>query len=397
MLAVVVVWFFLRNWRATLIAALAIPLSAIPTFAFMDWMGFTLNQISLLGLSLVAGVLVDDAIVEIENIVRHMRMGKTRYQAAIDAADEIGLAVVATSFTIIAVFLPVSFMGGISGQFFKQFGLTVSSAVFVSLLVARLITPVMAAHALSGDSLIVHASDGPIMNRYLSLLKWCVANRWKTMGAGALFFVLSVACLKVIPTAFIPAEDYASSELDIELPPGGTLQDTARVSAAATAILRKSPAVTDVVEFVGADGAEIRNAVLYISLVPRTERKQSQKEWEQAMMPLLGAVADGHLNFSADGGGRDIGLYLIGDDPTVVEAAGHRALAEMRSLREIRDARIKGDLPRRKSSCIRAWMWRRSWASACRASARPFGSRPWATCRRTEQSSPSPTARSRSA
>jgi hypothetical protein len=117
------------------------PLSAIPTFAFMQWMGFTLNQITLLGLSLVAGVLVDDAIVEIENIVRHMRMGKSCFQAAIDAADEIGLAVVATSFTIIAVFLPVSFMGGISGQYFKQFGLTVAAAVFISLMVARLITP----------------------------------------------------------------------------------------------------------------------------------------------------------------------------------------------------------------------------------------------------------------
>jgi multidrug efflux pump subunit AcrB len=130
-LAVLVVWFFLRNLRATAISALAIPLSAIPTFAFMQWMGFTLNEISLLALSLVAGVLVDDAIVEIENIVRHMRMGKSGFQAALDAADEIGLAVVACSATIIAVFLPVSFMGGITGQFFEQFGLTVAAAVFL--------------------------------------------------------------------------------------------------------------------------------------------------------------------------------------------------------------------------------------------------------------------------
>ena len=152
-LAVAVVWLFLRSWRATVISALAIPLSAIPTFAFMQWMGFTLNQITLLALSLVAGVLVDDAIVEIENIVRHMRMGKSGYQAALEAADEIGLAVVATSLTIIAVFLPVSFMGGISGQFFKQFGLTVAAAVFISLLVARMITPVLAAYALNSDAM----------------------------------------------------------------------------------------------------------------------------------------------------------------------------------------------------------------------------------------------------
>jgi multidrug efflux pump subunit AcrB len=335
-LAVIVVWFFLRNWRATLISALAIPLSAVPTFAFMQWMGFTLNQITLLGLSLVAGVLVDDAIVEIENIVRHMRMGKSCFQAAIDAADEIGLAVVATSFTIIAVFLPVSFMGGVSGQYFKQFGLTVAAAVFVSLMVARLITPVLAAYALRSDSLAVHNTDGPIMTRYLSLLRWCVANRWKTIAAGAAFFLLSLAALGIIPVAFIPSEDFASAQLEVELPPGGTLADTSRVSAAAAAILRKSPEVANVVEFVGASDGEIRNAELYISLVPRSERSMSQKEWEQSMMPLLNQVPDGQLSFSENGGGRDIQLYLTGDDPPVVEAAGHQVLPGSR-----RNARLE--------------------------------------------------------
>jgi multidrug efflux pump subunit AcrB len=347
LLAVAVVWLFLRNWRATLISALAIPLSAIPTFAFMQWMGFTLNQITLLGLSLVAGVLVDDAIVEIENIVRHMRMGKSCFRAAMDAADEIGLAVVATSFTIIAVFLPVSFMGGVSGQYFKQFGLTVAAAVFISLLVARLITPVLAAYALRADSLPVHAADGPIMTRYLSTLRWCVANRWKTIAAGSAFFALSVGLLAVIPVDFVPPEDFSSSELDIELPPGGTLEDTSRVSAAAAAILRKSPEVTNVVEFVG-DGSEIRNANLYISLVPRADRSMSQKQWEQQMMPLLSRVPDGHLSFSTQSGngGRDVQLYLTGDDPVLVERTGREVMAQMRTLNELRDARIKGDLPR---------------------------------------------------
>jgi multidrug efflux pump subunit AcrB len=347
LLAVGVVWLFLRNVRATLISALAIPLSAIPTFAFMQWMGFTLNQITLLGLSLVAGVLVDDAIVEIENIVRHMRMGKTCFQAAMDAADEIGLAVVATSFTIIAVFLPVSFMGGISGQFFKQFGLTVATAVFISLLVARLITPVLAAYALRSDAFVAHNADGPIMTRYLALLRWCVANRWKTIAAGVAFFALSVASLGIIPTAFVPPEDFASSQLDIELPPGGRLEDSARVAAAAAEILRKSPEVTDIVEFVGGfDGGEIRNSAIFISLVPRSARSISQKQWEQKMMPLLAQVADGHVNFSQGGGGRDIQLYLTGDDPPLVESTGRKVLAEMRQLSEVRDARIKGDLPR---------------------------------------------------
>ncbi len=177
LLAVVVVFLFLRDWRATTISALAIPLSAIPTFAFMYWFDFTLNGVSLLALSLVAGVLVDDAIVEIENIVRHMRMGKTGFQAALDAADEIGLAVVATSATIIAVFLPVSFMSGIVGQYFKQFGLTVAAAVFFSLLVARLITPVIAAYTLRPDSL-PHHTDGPVMTWYMNFLNKCIHHRW---------------------------------------------------------------------------------------------------------------------------------------------------------------------------------------------------------------------------
>jgi multidrug efflux pump subunit AcrB len=345
LLAVVVVWVFLRSWRATLISALAIPLSAIPTFAFMQAMGFTLNQITLLGLSLVAGVLVDDAIVEIENIVRHMRMGKSGFQAAIDASTEIGLAVVATSFTIIAVFLPVSFMGGFSGQYFKQFGLTVGAAVFFSLLVARMITPVLAAYSLRPDSLLEHPVDGPIMLRYRQILQWCVHHRWKTVLAGGLFFALSIYMLREIPQGFMPPQDYASSEVDIELPPGGTLADTARVSAAATAILRSQPEVTDVVEFVGSD--EVRTATLYVSLVPRRERALSQKEWEQKVAPLLRGVADGQVNFSSGGdGGRDIGVYLTGDDPVLVEATAHKVLAEMQGLGELRGARIKGDLPR---------------------------------------------------
>jgi len=345
-LAVVVVWFFLRSWRATIISALAIPLSAVPTFAFMQWMDFTLNQITLLALSIVAGVLVDDAIVEIENIVRHMRMGKSGYQAALDAADEIGLAVVATSFTIIAVFLPVSFMGGITGQFFKQFGLTVAVAVFISLLVARLITPVLAAYSLRSDSLVGHQADGPIMTSYLSTLRWSVANRWKTIAVGCIFFLLSLALLVVLPTAFVPPEDFASAELDIELPPGGTLEDTARVSALATAILKKSPDVTDVVEFVGNDSGEIRYSTLYISLVPRSQRSLSQKQWEQSMMPLMSQVPDGQLNFSENGGGRDVQFYLTGDDPVLTEKTAHTVLAEMQGLKEIRASRIRGDLPR---------------------------------------------------
>lgn len=176
LLAIVVVFLFLRDWRATIISAIAIPLSAIPTFFFMDMLGFTLNTMSLLALGLVAGVLVDDAIVEIENIVRHMRMGKSAYQASIDAADEIGLAVVATTFCIVAVFLPVGLMPGIAGQFFKNFGLTVVAAVLMSLAVARMITPLIAAYFMKDHGAGDHA-NGPVMVFYDRVLRWTLDNR----------------------------------------------------------------------------------------------------------------------------------------------------------------------------------------------------------------------------
>ena len=345
-LAVGVVWLFLRSGRATIISALAIPLSAIPTFAFMNWMGFTLNQISLLALSLVAGVLVDDAIVEIENIVRHMRMGKTGFRAALDAADEIGLAVVATSFSIIAVFLPVSFMGGITGQFFRQFGLTVAIAVFMSLLVARLITPVLAAYSLRDESSPLEHRDGPIMQMYLAVLRWCTVHRWKTLLGGLLFVVFSALAFMAVPWTFLPPEDFASVQLSVELPPGVTLEQTAQVSAQAAALLRSSPEVTDLAEFIGTSDGLVQNAILYVSLVPRSERSMSQKRWEQAMTPLLNQIPDGHLYFSDAGGGRDIQIYLTGDDAAGVERAARQVVAEMQGVNEIRSPRIRGDFPK---------------------------------------------------
>jgi multidrug efflux pump subunit AcrB len=237
-------------------------------------------------------------------------------------------------------------MSGITGQYFRQFGLTVAAAVFISLLVARLITPVLAAYSLKSDSISVQHGDGPIMTTYLQALRWCALNRWKTILVGFLFVVVAVAAfIWLIPSTFLPPEDFGSAHLTVELPPGGTLEDTARVSAAAAAVLRKSPLVTDVVEFVGASDGEIRNGDIFVSLVPRSERSLNQKQWQQSMMPLLSQVPDGHLNFS-DGGGTDIQLYLTGDDPQLVERTARQVIAEMRGLNEIRDSRIRGDLPR---------------------------------------------------
>ena len=347
-LAVLVVWFFLRDTRATLISALAIPLSAIPTFAFMQWMSFTLNSISLLALSLVAGVLVDDAIVEIENIVRHMRMGKTGYQASLDAADQIGLAVVATSCTIIAVFTPVSFMGGITGQYFKQFGLTVAAAVFFSLLVARLITPVIAAYTLKSERVAVHG-DGPAMAWYMRALRWSVHHRWKTMAAGALFFALSIVGLILIPKSFVPESDNSSADLQLELPPGVRLEETAAVSAAAYRIVARHPEVLDVVESIGADEfGEVRSAELFITLVQPNKRRESQQQWERRVLVELKTIPDARIHFEkqSGSGGRDITLYITGDQPDLVQSSAEKTVAEMRELPILRDARINGDMQR---------------------------------------------------
>ena len=344
-LAVLVVFLFLRDTRATLISALAIPLSAIPTFAFMQWMGFTLNSISLLALSLVAGVLVDDAIVEIENIVRHMRMGKSGFQAALEAADQIGLAVVATSATIIAVFVPVSFMGGLTGQYFKQFGLTVAAAVFFSLLVARLITPVVAAYTLKSDNVARH-TDGPIMAWYQRLLGWCAVHRWKTVLAGLGFLALSAVGVALCSFSFIPEADVGTSFLSVELPPGVRLEDTARVTAAAYRIIARQPEVRDIVESVGTSDEGVRQAELDIALLPASERRVTQRQFEDRVTQELKVIPDAQLHFNRNGNGRDVNIYITGDDPQLTYNTARRVVEEMSKLSFVRDARINNDLPR---------------------------------------------------
>jgi multidrug efflux pump subunit AcrB len=214
LLAVLVVWWFLRDWRATLVAAAALPLSVMPAFLGIYLFGYTLNTVTLLSLALVVGVLVDDAIVEIENIARHLRMGKTPMEAAMEAADEIGMAVIATTFALVAVFLPTAFMSGIPGLFFKQFGWTAVIAVLASLVVARLLTPMMAAYLLKP---IAHAEekDSWLMVRYLRVMRWCLKHRGITALAAAAFFVGSISLVGMLPTGFVPAADRAQTQINL--------------------------------------------------------------------------------------------------------------------------------------------------------------------------------------
>lgn len=348
LLAVAVVYLFLRDWRATGIAALAIPLAAFPTFAFMQWFGFTLNQITLLALSLMTGVLVDDAIVEIENISRHMTTGKSAFRAAMDAADEIGLAVVATSMTIIAVFLPVSFMGGTSGQFFREFGFTIAVSVFMSLLVARLITPLVSAYTLKPHAKLKTA-DGPVMDWYLRALRWSVQHRGQTVTFGLVFFAASMTGLMLLPRTFLPEIDNSLAALKIELPPGVMLEQTAQVAAQAYEKVRKYPEVTSVLESIGEDdSSEVRTASLYITLVKPGERSLSLKQWKDKVIGDLRTIPDARLAFQSqsEGLGRDVTLYVVGSNPDLVEQVAHQTVEQMRTIKELRDPRINGDMAR---------------------------------------------------
>ena len=205
-LAVIIVLLFLRNLRATVIVAISLPLSIFPAFWVMDMLGFSLNLVSFLAITLSTGILVDDAIVEIENIVRHMRMGKSPYQAAIDAADEIGLAVIAISLTIVAIFAPASFMPGIAGQFFKQFGITVSVQVLFSLLAARLVTPMLAAYFLRPHA-NVEKPPGRMLQAYTRLVTWSVRHYFITVGIGLVIFAASILSISLLSQGFLPAQD----------------------------------------------------------------------------------------------------------------------------------------------------------------------------------------------
>jgi hydrophobe/amphiphile efflux-1 (HAE1) family protein len=325
-LAVVVVFVFLRDFRATIITALAIPLSILPTFWVMSTLGFSLNAVSLLAITLVTGILVDDAIVEIENIVRHMRMGKSPYRAAIEAADEIGLAVVATTATIVAVFMPVSFMGGIAGQYFKQFGITVAVAVAFSLLVARLITPLAAAYFLR-DHGARDEGDGFVMRSYTKLLAWCVRWRFVTVAAGFAVFAASIVLAGYLPSGFLPESDTSRSILKIELPPGARIEQAEAVANRITGMLKARPEVSSVYATVGSDmqggfqtaASEVRKGVLIVNLVPRAERDLTQKQFEAAMRRELAAIPDLRTNFGNDGGQREFTMIVSGADGEAVE------------------------------------------------------------------------------
>ncbi|WFR99825.1 efflux RND transporter permease subunit [Rhizobium tumorigenes] len=379
LLAVIVVFLFLKNWRATLISAIALPLSAIPTFWIMDLMGFSLNLVSFLALTLATGILVDDAIVEIENIARHIKMGKTPYRAAIEAADEIGLAVIATTFTIIAVFVPVSFMPGIPGQYFIQFGLTVAFSVFFSLLVARLITPMMAAYLMRAEDGMDdhHDNDGRLMRGYTRMIRVTTRWRYTTLLAAIAFLIGSVYFLFQVPGSFLPPDDASRIVLSVELPPNARLDDTDKATDAVYKRVKDIAGVESVFVLGGASpkgDLELRRATVTLGLFKRdqslvtrlvndvvgsipvigphlpkvTPKGRVRPQWdiEKEVFAKLRDIPDVRITKLNDRGERDLSFNFLSRSATDLNAAIATLESKLRADPLLANVSPDGALPR---------------------------------------------------
>ena len=343
LLAVIVVWFFLRDWRATFVSATALPLSIIPTFGAMYLFGFTINVVTLLSLSLVIGILVDDAIVEIENIIRHLQMGKTPYQAAMEAADEIGLAVIATTFTLIAVFLPTAFMTGVVGKFFVQFGWSAAIAVFFSLVVARMLTPMMAAYILKPKTQ-GHA-EARWEKVYMRMAGWCLKHRVATSIVTAVFFFGVLAGLTpLLPTGFMPPDDLSQTQITLRLPPGSTFEQTYAATRQAEALIKDHPQVKVIYTTIGggasgsdpfdsSSAADVTKSTLTINLTDRKERPGISKQAvEDDFRRLMEAVPGARVKVGMGGSNEKYVLALTGDDGRVLNEHAQKVVRELRTL-----------------------------------------------------------------
>ncbi|MDF7774074.1 efflux RND transporter permease subunit [Sphingomonas sp. AOB5] len=336
LLAILVVWLFLRDWRATLIAATALPLSILPTFAAMNWLGYTLNTLTLLALAAVVGILVDDAIVEVENIERHRRMGKPVMEATEDAVNEIAKAVIATTFTLVAVFLPTALMSGFAGLFFTPFGWTAVIAVLASLLVARLLTPMMAAYFLTGH-VAAAREDSRVMRSYLSATRWSLAHPGLIMAATGAFLAGSIALLPLIPTGFLPPDDRSLIDVSIELPPGSALSATERTAGEVGAALKDIAGIERIFTVAGAagdgdaaDAGGVRRAETTLLLTPRGSRPS--KSLIQAEVRARLANIPGARFSVGDGGSGKIELILAGADAAALGVTAERVVREMRDV-----------------------------------------------------------------
>ena len=383
-LTVLTVGIFLRDWRATIITATALPLSIIPTFWVMKAFGYTLNGMTLLALALAIGNLVDDAICMLENIDRHLRMNKKPFRAALDGAKEIGLAVVATTSTIVAVFIPVAFMGGIPGQFFQPFGVTVAVSTMFSTLVACTVTPMMSAYLLKGtssrkkqtqlksneplpknvtlmrcevtpsasqtitksylDELIANSQKvtKPLTNErktknkpqpYRSLLKWALKHRITTLVLAVIFFVGSLQLIPFIPKGLFDSGDTGLSTIVVTLPPGSPLADTEELLLQLSDTVADNSAVASVLAYAGSEN--VNSGTVYVNLLPKEERDVTQQQFQEQMRTVFETIPGAKISFrsqGAGGSGKDVSIVLRSDNPTALATAAQNLVTQMASV-----------------------------------------------------------------
>ncbi|HEX7151045.1 MAG TPA: efflux RND transporter permease subunit [Thermoanaerobaculia bacterium] len=352
-LTVLVVFLFLNSWRSTVITGLALPVSVLAAFIPVLAFGFTLNTMSLLGLSLAIGILIDDAIVVRENIVRHVEMGKDHVQAAHEGTDEIGLAVAATTFSIVAVFVPVAFMGGIAGQWFAPFALTIACAVLVSLFVSFSLDPMLSAYW--PDPALEEGKRRGVISRvldrfnkwfdrmalkYRGIVAWALDHRWIMVGIIIVSFVGAIMLQATVGgSSFAPESDQSEITLTVETPPGSSLDYTRIKSEEIAALARRySKEVLHTYVSIGSsDGSgSIDTGSIYVKLKPKADRPRSQQELEEALRKDLKSVAGATAYIAASGpgggGGKAIQVQVRGDDIDVLTGVAEQLAANMQKI-----------------------------------------------------------------
>ncbi|MEY2620992.1 MAG: hypothetical protein RIT26_812 [Pseudomonadota bacterium] len=373
LLTVLIVFLFLNSWRSTVITGLALPIAIIGSFLFMHALGFTINMVTLMALSLCVGLLIDDAIVVRENIVRHVQMGKSAFNAALDGTQEIGLAVLATTLSIVAVFLPIGFMQGIIGKFFHEFGLTIVVAVLISMFVSFTLDPMLSSiwHDPSihrrdgsghGGSLyertlgrltlkFEHWTEG-LGRGYQSALSWALRHRKKTLLGAVGVFALSIFMVRFLGTEFVPKADFSETSVNFYAPVGSSIEMTEAKSRQVDAILREWPEVRYTLTTINTGNAQGKiYASVYIRLVDRHLRQKGLDdivaEFRQRLAQVPGITVTHAGQLDVVGGNKQIEFSLTGPDLKELERLSLRLMAKLRAIPGLvdLDSSVKPDKP----------------------------------------------------
>ena len=363
LLTVLIVFLFLNSWRSTVITGLTLPISIIGTFMFMQMFGFTINMITLMALSLCVGLLIDDAIVVRENIVRHVQMGKNAWTASMEGTQEIGLAVLATTLSIVAVFLPIGFMQGIIGKFFHEFGITIVAAVSISMFVSFTLDPMLSsiwhdpaihAHGAHGKPVTLYdrtlgritawferATDR-MSEGYQSILSWSLVHKRKTLLAAFSIFVLSIVMVPMLGTEFVPKADYSETSVTFQTPVGSSLQATEAKARQVEQIIREMPEVRYTVASLNTANAQGKNnANVYVRLVDRKDRSRNVDQLSAALRDRLQhipGITVTHVGLlDAVGGNKQIEFSILGNDQKELERIARDVMGRVRSIQGLVD------------------------------------------------------------